>query len=76
MEEADLEAARDLFGGDGGPVVNPDTLAPKTAKDFEEFALAVAVKYLQPHARSQHYKVLCKVFGPLGILSFNLDPSY
>ena len=47
VEEADLQAAKDLFGAD----LDLDTLQPKSAKDFEDLARALAAKYLTPHAR-------------------------
>ena len=58
VEDADLRSAQDLFGGEG---ISLDTFAPKSAKDYEQFARAVSQKYLAPHVKSSHYKTLLKV---------------
>lgn len=47
VEEADLQAAKELFGED----LDLDKMQPKSAKDFEDLARALAAKYLQPHGR-------------------------
>ena len=47
VEDADLQAAKDLFGAD----LDLDKLQPKNAKDFEDLARALAAKYLHPHGR-------------------------
>ena len=47
MEDADLQAAKDLFGAD----LDLDKMQPKSAKDFEDLARALAAKYLHPHGR-------------------------
>jgi translation initiation factor 3 subunit J len=59
VEEADFRAAQELFGT-AEQDVRLDDFAPKTAKDFEDFARAVAAKYLAPHSKSSHYKTLVK----------------
>ena len=47
VEDADLQAAKDLFGAD----LDLDKMQPKSAKDFEDLARALAAKYLHPHGR-------------------------
>lgn len=47
VEDADLQAAKDLFGAD----LDLDKMQPKSAKDFEDLARALAAKYLHPHSR-------------------------
>jgi hypothetical protein len=56
VEAADLAAAEDLFGSH----IDLDAMQPKSAKDFEDFAAALAQKHLAPHAKSAHYKALVK----------------
>ncbi len=72
MEEADFQATRELFGGDaagpsGDKGGNPlDLLLPKSAKDFEEYADAVADRYVTPHRESKHLKVRWQGLALLG----------
>ena len=47
VEDADLQAAKDLFGAD----LDLDRMQPKSAKDFEDLARALVAKYLHPHSR-------------------------
>ena len=47
VEDADLQAAKDLFGD----YLDLDKMQPKSAKDFEDLARALATKYLHPHSR-------------------------
>lgn len=52
VEEADMENARDLFGGDAagkkaGPVQGIDAMNPATRAEFDAFAKAMADKLLQ-----------------------------
>lgn len=56
MEAADLAAAQDLFGSS----IDLDAMQPKSAKDFEDFAAALAQNHLAPHAKSPNYKTLVK----------------
>ncbi|KAK9831396.1 hypothetical protein WJX81_000730 [Elliptochloris bilobata] len=68
VEEADLQAAMDLFGAD----LDLDKMQPRSAKDFEDLARALAAKYLHPHGRSPHYKALVKALvkaalGPMDV---------
>ena len=54
MEAADLAAAEDLFGSN----IDLDAMQPRSAKEFEDFAAALAAKYLSPHAKSAHVKAV------------------
>ncbi len=58
MEEADLQNARELFGGTGSEG-NLDTV-PKSLKDHEELGRNVANRFLVPYGKNQHYKSLLK----------------
>lgn len=70
VEEADLAAAKDLFGGgDGG--INLDLFLPKSVKDFDDFAATLVNRYVLPHKDSKNFKVLIKAIArkacePLG----------
>ena len=55
VEEADFRAAQELFGGQ-----DLDKMQPKSAKDFQDFAGALAHKYVLAHSKSPHYKALVK----------------
>ena len=61
MEEADFRAAQELFGGQ-----DLDKMQPKSAKDFEDFAVTLAHKYVLGHSRSPHYKALVKALFKVG----------
>lgn len=52
VEEADLRAARELFGGGD---VELETFEPKGKGDFEKLGSAVAHKYLSRHEGGAHY---------------------
>ena len=56
VEAADLAAAQDLFGGS----IDLDAMQPRSAKELEDFAAALAAKYMSPHAKSAHYKAFVK----------------
>eukprot|EP00887_Chlorella_sp_A99_P004207 scaffold15.g4207.t1 len=64
IEEADYKATLELFAGDR----DLDSFLPKSARDFEELAALVAAKYVLPHARSPHYKLLAKQVRDAGEL--------
>ena len=60
IEDSDLKAAQELFGGHEKLDVKLDEFSPKTAKDFEILGRVLASTYVIPHASSQHYKGLLK----------------
>ena len=61
VEEADLQSAKELFGGAGRPSTSAlDAFEPKSLKDHEELARLIAQQYLLPHSKNQHYKTLLK----------------
>ena len=70
IEDADLKAAQELFGGQDKPDINLDEFTPKTAKDFELLGRALASTYMLPHASNQHYKSLLK-----GLLKAAIAPQ-
>lgn len=53
VEEADLKAARELFGGDAE--VQLDAFEPKSKSEFEKFGSAIAYKYLSSRSESGFY---------------------
>lgn len=55
VEEADFRAAQELFGGQ-----DLDKMQLTSAKDFQDFAGALAQKYVLAHSKSPHYKALVK----------------
>lgn len=58
VEQADYEAARELFGASG---VKPlESFLPKSVKDFEDFAAEIANRAVLTHKESKNYKVLIK----------------
>lgn len=57
VEDADLRAAQELFGGED---IDLESFAPKSAKDFEQLGRFVSIKFFNPHAKSAHYKLLLK----------------
>ncbi len=61
VEEADLEAAKELFGTDGEEI-DLGTYAPKSEKEFVKFGTLVATKYLTPFKTSAFYKEAIKSF--------------
>jgi len=60
VEEADLQNAKELFGGVSKGASQLDAFQPKSLKDHEELARMVAEQYLLPHSKNQHYKTLLK----------------
>ena len=64
VEEADFRAAQELFGGQ-----DLDKMQPKSAKDFEDFAVTLAHKYVLAHSRSPHYKTLVKALFKVGSMA-------
>lgn len=61
IEEADLRAAQELFGGASGSGGSKlDSMLPKSVKDFEEYAEALVSRYVLVHKDSKNYKVLIK----------------
>ncbi|GAX80524.1 hypothetical protein CEUSTIGMA_g7962.t1 [Chlamydomonas eustigma] len=61
IEQADYVAAKELFGGmqlDGG--LDIDKFLPKTVKDCEDYAAALAAKYILGHKDGKNYKALLK----------------
>lgn len=57
IEQSDFAATLDLFGGSS---VNLDTFIPKTARDHEDLAKLIALRYILPCSTSPHYKSLMK----------------
>ena len=55
VEQADLEAAKELFGTDGEEL-DLGTYNPKSEKEFVKFGTLVATKYLTPVKDSAFYK--------------------
>ena len=53
VEEADLRAARELFGGE--EELKLDEFVPKGKGDFEKLGSAIAHKYLAKHGETAHY---------------------
>ncbi len=67
IEEADLKAAKELFGGaDAG--VDLDGFLPKSVKDFEDYAQTLASRYVLTHKDSKNYKVWARVEGHAALL--------
>mmetsp|Transcript_32120 Transcript_32120/g.91086 ORF Transcript_32120/g.91086 Transcript_32120/m.91086 type:complete len:223 (+) Transcript_32120:1547-2215(+) len=64
IEEADFQAAKDLFGSDK----SLDDIIPKSQKDFEEYGRMIAHKYLLPYADSSHYKTLVKALNKVALV--------
>lgn len=58
IEEADYAATQELFGA--AAAADLDGMLPKSAKDFEHYAEALVAKYLIPHRKSPHYKLVLK----------------
>ena len=58
VEQADFVAAKELFGDTGG--INLDTFLPKSVKEFEDYANAIANKFILGHKDSKNYKMLVK----------------
>jgi translation initiation factor 3 subunit J len=73
IEQSDYVAAKELFKDmqlDSG--LDVDKFLPKTFKDYEEYAAAVAAKYILGHKDGKHYKALLKslikqAFQPLSV---------
>jgi translation initiation factor 3 subunit J len=59
QEQSDLNAFKDLLGGDGEHV-DLDTFEPKSAKDFESLAKTLVAKYVAPWERDPKFKTLLK----------------
>lgn len=55
VEQADLAAAKELFGDTPG--INLDLYLPKSVKDFEEYATAIVNKYVACHKDNRNFKV-------------------
>ena len=62
VEQADLEAAKELFGTDGAEV-DLATYNPKSEKEFTKFGRLVATKFLTPVNQSAFYKEAVKSFN-------------
>ncbi|GFR49022.1 hypothetical protein Agub_g11043 [Astrephomene gubernaculifera] len=59
VEQADYEAARELFGGVS--TLRPlDSYLPKTLKEFEDFAAEIVARHVATHRESKHYKAFVK----------------
>eukprot|EP00798_Chlamydomonas_sp_ICE-L_P003900 gene3900-13970_t len=58
IEKADLEAAKDLFAGASGVIL--DVFLPKSVKDFEEYAQTIVAKFAHCHKDSKNYKAFIK----------------
>ena len=70
IEDSDLKAAQELFGGQEKLDVDLNEFSPKSAKDFEILGRVLASTYMLPHASNQHYKGLLKA-----VLKAALAPS-
>jgi len=57
VEEADLRAAQELFGGSGKGL---DGMLPKTLKDFEDYADNLVGRYVAIHKDSKNYRAFLK----------------
>lgn len=62
VEQADLEAAKELFGTDGAEV-DLSTYNPKSEKEFTKFGRLVATKFMTPVTQSAFYKEAVKSFN-------------
>lgn len=67
IEEADYQAAKELFGGDDRRL---EDLLPISLKDFEDYAALMVNKYVLNQSTSKHYKgfakaILKAVVGPM-----------
>lgn len=60
VEEADLRAAQEAFGGGGGGRSKLDTMIPKTEAEMSEYADLLFGKYLRSLERSPNYRHLLK----------------
>ncbi|PNW83152.1 hypothetical protein CHLRE_06g308850v5 [Chlamydomonas reinhardtii] len=59
VEQADYEAARELFGGVS--TLKPlESYMPKTLKEFEDFAAELVSRHVVEHGESKHYKAFIK----------------
>ncbi|KXZ54471.1 hypothetical protein GPECTOR_4g536 [Gonium pectorale] len=59
VEQADYEAARELFGG--VTTLKPlESYLPKTLKEFEDFASEIVSRHVVAHGESKHYKAFVK----------------
>ena len=61
VEEADLAAAKELFGTDGEEI-DLTTYNPKSAKEFTKFGTLLASKFLIPIKESAFFKETIKAF--------------
>ena len=66
VEQADLEAAKELFGTDGAEV-DLATYNPKSEKEFTKFGRLVATKFLTPVNQSAFYKEAVKSFNAFAV---------
>lgn len=57
IEEADYKATKDLFAGAEKAL---DEWLPKSVKDFEDFAKAIADRHITPHADNKNFKSFLK----------------
>ncbi|KAG2486474.1 hypothetical protein HYH03_014921 [Edaphochlamys debaryana] len=64
VEQADYEAARELFGDALKPL---DSYMPKTLKEFEDFAAELVSRHVTEHHESKHYKAFIKVLCKLAV---------
>lgn len=58
-EEADFQNTLDAFGGED-IAQKLESFLPKSEKDFEEFAMLIAGRFLAPNSKDKHYKHLLK----------------
>jgi translation initiation factor 3 subunit J len=59
QEQSDLNAFKDLIGGDSDQV-DLNTFEPKSAKDFEALARTLVARHVTPYERDAKYKSLLK----------------
>ncbi|EFJ52063.1 eukaryotic translation initiation factor 3-like protein [Volvox carteri f. nagariensis] len=59
VEQADFDAARELFG-DASTLKPLESFLPKTLKEFEEFAAEIVARHVVLHRESKHYKAFVK----------------
>jgi len=62
VEQADLEAAKELFGTDGAEI-DLTTFNPKSEKEFVRFGKLLSTKFLTPVSQSAFYKEAVKSFN-------------
>ena len=65
QEEADLKAAKELFGCEGEEEKNLSDIIPKTNSEFEEYGLLVAATYVKTHEKASQANYVALIKGLL-----------